>query len=370
MSGKGFFLPGGRRGVLLGATLALIALIGIFSLPGPLRAEESIRMAPDVVRTLGIVDEAMAPGRGHRIIRSNGVVALIDDRVRYVTARSIHRLTIFGYVHNIYVDTGDEVGRGQVLMTAFSPDYIEAQQEYLQAIRLERISGGGGPHSLSPKIRDAALARLRNLGVVDREIRRLEQTGTVRRNLKIRSPLAGYVLKKNVIDGQAINSGDQLFVIGNLDWVRVNARVYEQDLPFLALGQEIRIRPPKSPTSLVGRIVYISPLTDPRTRTVIVRGIFRNIPLTLRPGMYLPVRIVVPALGTTLWLPKGAVFLSGGQKVVFVREGEDRFVMRPVVVGPSEEGLVPVRSGLRPGERVVVHNGFWVKAQFERKTRS
>ena len=358
------------RNRLSGAVLLLLGLTlgGTLSFPGSLRAEEGIRLAPDVIRTLGIQDETLAPGRGHRIIRSNGEVALIDDRVRYVTARSIHRLSIFGYVHNIYVDTGDEVLQGQVLMTAFAPDYIEAQQEYLQAIRLEKITTKpGGRHSLSPQIREAALSRLKNLGVVDREITRLEATGVVRRYLKIRSPLTGYVLKKNVIDGQSINSGDRLFVIGNLDWVRVNARVYEQDLPALALREEMRIRPPKSSRSLVGHIAYISPLADPRTRTVIVRGVFRNTPLSLRPGMYLPVRVIVPSRGNTLWVPKSALFLSGGHRVVFVREGEDHFLMRSVKVGSSEEDLVPVLSGLRSGERIVVHNGFWVKAQFERK---
>ena len=358
---------GGSRAILLG-----VALLGSLFFPAALRAEdEEIRMAPDVIRTLGIADEVLTPGRGHRIIRSNGEVALIDDRVRYVTARSIHRLSIFGYVHNIYVDTGDQVLAGQVLLTAFAPDYIEAQQEYLQAIRLEKITEKSQrKHSLSPKIREAALARLKNLGVVDREIRRLEATGVIRRYLKIRSPLTGYVLKKNVVDGQSINSGDRLFVIGNLDWVRVNARVYEQDLPSLSLGEEMQIRPPKSGNILVGHIAYISPLADPRTRTVVVRGIFRNTPLSLRPGMYLPVRIVVPSRGTTLWLPKSAVFLSGGHRVVFVREGTDRFLMRTVTVGASEEGLVPVLSGLHPGERIVIRNGFWVKAQFERQKSS
>ncbi|MGC8530224.1 MAG: efflux RND transporter periplasmic adaptor subunit [Leptospirillia bacterium] len=359
--------PKGSSLILLG-----LALVGGLFFPPSLRAEEEkVRIPPDVIRTLGITDEVLSPGRGHRVIRSNGEVDLIDDRVRYVTARSIHRLSIFGYVHNIYVDTGDKVLSGQVLMTAFAPDYIEAQQEYLQAIRLEKITEKAqGKHSLSPKIREAALARLKNLGVVDREIRRLEATRVIRRYLKIRSPLTGYVLKKNVIDGQSINSGDRLFVIGNLDWVRVNARVYEQDLPSLSIGEVMRIRPPKSTETLVGHIEYISPLADPRTRTVIVRGIFRNTPLILRPGMYLPVRIIVPSRGNTLWVPKSAVFLSGGHRVVFVREGVDRFLLRNVTVGSSEEGLVPVLSGLRPGERIVIHNGFWVKAQFERKKSS
>ncbi len=351
------------------APISMFLLIFLMGAPPAVRAfPDQVRIPPDVVRTLGIGSIVVEPGRGVRVIRTNGAVALIGDRMRYVTARSIHRLSIFGYVRQVYADTGDLVDKGQVLVTVFSPDYIEAQQEYLQAIRLERISDGSrATRPFSPRIREAALSRLRNLGVVDREIALLEKTGIVHRNLKIRSPLAGYVLKKNVVSGQAVNSGDRLFVIANLDWVRINARVYQQDVPFLSLGQRMKVRISGSGETVSGRVVYISPVTDRKTRTVTVRGVFFNKPLRLRPGMFLPVRILVPSGGTGLWIPKKAVFLAGGHKVVFVKEKGDLFRMRRVTVGTSEGGLVPVREGLRPGEHLVVRNGFWVKAQFERR---
>ncbi|EQD25663.1 MAG: Secretion protein HlyD [Leptospirillum sp. Group IV 'UBA BS'] len=349
--------------------LFCLILAGLL-LPDPRPAEalpDQVRIPPDVVRTLGIETMVVSPGRGVRVIRTNGVVAMIDDRIRYVTPRSIHRLAIFGYVRRVYADTGDLVTRGQVLVTVFSPDYIEAQQEYLQSIRLERISDRSpSTRPFSPKIREAALARLKNLGVVDREIALLEKTGIVHKNLKIRSPISGYVLTKMAVSGQAINSGDRLFVIANLDWVRINAQVYQQDVPFLGLGQTMKVRLPDTGLTLSGRVIYISPVTDPKTRTVTVRGIFFNKPLRLRPGMFLPVRVLVPAGGTGLWIPKKAVFLAGGHPVVFLQEQKDLFRIRRVSVGASEGGLVPVTSGLHPGERLVVRNGFWVKAQFER----
>ncbi len=329
---------------------------------------DQVRIPPDVVRTLGIGSTVVAAGGGVRVIRTNGAVALIDDRMRYVTARSIHRLSIFGYVRQVYTDTGDLVAKGQVLVTVFSPDYIEAQQEYLQAIRLEKISDRSrATRPFSPRIREAALSRLRNLGVVDREIALLDRTGIVHQNLKIRSPIAGYVLNKNVVSGQAVNSGDRLFVVANLDWVRINAQVYQQDVPFLALGQRMKVRLSGSGEPVTGRVVYISPVTDRKTRTVTVRGVFFNKPLRLRPGMFLPVRIFVPSGGSGIWIPKKAVFLAGGHQVVFLQVKGDLFLVRRVKVGTSEGGLVPVQEGLRPGDRLVVRNGFWVKAQFERR---
>ncbi len=329
---------------------------------------ESVRLPPDVVRTLGIKTEIVTARGGYRIIHSNGTVALIDDRMRYVTARSIHRLTIFGYVQNVYADTGDLVLKGQVLVTVFSPDYIEAQQEYLQAIRLEKISDKSvSTRVLSPRILEAALSRLRNLGVIDREIDLLGRTGIVHRHLNIRAPISGYVLKKNVVSGQSVNSGDRLFVIGNTDWVRINAQVYQQNVHSLALGETMKVLLPETHEVLSGRIVYISPVTDPKTRTVMVRGIFYNKPLRLRPGMFLPVETIVPSGGRDIWIPREAVFLNGPRKIVFLQKGPDTFLLREVAVGHSEGGLVPVLRGVKAGDRLVIQNGFWVKAQFERQ---
>jgi Cu(I)/Ag(I) efflux system membrane fusion protein len=317
---------------------------------------------------LGIKTQIVTAGKGYRVIRSNGTVALIDDRMRYVTARSIHRLTIFGYVRNVYADTGDLVIKGQVLVTVFSPDYIEAQQEYLQAIRLEKISDrSSATRTFSPRILEAALSRLRNLGVIEREIDRLNRTGVVHRHLKIRAPISGYVLTKNVVSGQSVNSGDRLFIIANMDWVRVNAQIYQQDIHALALGQTMKIYLPETHDVISGRVVYISPITDPRTRTVTVRGIFFNKPIRLRPGMFLPVGIIVPSGGHEIWIPRDALFLDGTRPIVFLQKGQDTFLAREVAVGHSEGGLVPVIRGLRPGDRLVVKNGFWVKAQFERQ---
>lgn len=354
-----------ERGVAFLSTLLFFLSLSPFS---AYAFPQSVRIPPDVIRTLGIKTKIVSLESGFRVIRSNGTVALIDDRIRYVTARSIHRLTIFGYIRNVYADTGDLVLKGQVLVTVFSPDYIEAQQEYLQAIRLEKINENhASTRTFSPRILEAAISRLKNLGVIDREIKILEKSGVVHRHLKIRAPISGYVLKKNVVSGQSVNSGDRLFVIGNMDWVRVNAQIYQQNVHSLALGETMKVHLPESQEVLSGRVVYISPMTDPKTRTVTVRGIFFNNPIRLRPGMFLPVETLVPSGKHEIWIPREAVFLDAGRKIVFLQKGTDTFLLREVRVGHAEGGLVSVFNGVSPGDRLVVVNGFWVKAQFERQ---
>lgn len=327
-----------------------------------------VSLSPDAVRSLGISAHPYSPRHGNRHIRISGVVALIDDRVSYITVRSLGVSTqIFGRIGKVYADTGDYVTKYQLLVTVFSPDYIEAQQEYLQAIKLAKISGKD-PSSkrFARKITEAAVMKLRNLGVMKGEIDSLGKTGLIRRHLPIRSNIDGYVLKKNAISGQTVYSGARLFTIGNMDWVRVNGQVYQQDVPGVKLGERMEIRIMESRAHLSGHVIYISPIADPKTRTVLVRGIFANKNLLLRPGMFVSVDLLVPYQGKHLWVPRESVFLENNRTVLFIQKKPGQFQMVPVQAGRSEGGKIPISDHLSSGVRIVDHNGFWIKAQFEK----
>ncbi len=337
------------------------------AMPDPSQSA-SITLPLNTVVTLGIASHPYYPRHGIRRIHITGIVALIDDRISYATARSVGISTqIFGRIRRVYADTGDYVVKSQVLATVFSPDYIEAQQEYLQSIALEKISGSGpGSMRFSDQITNAALLKLKNLGVIDQDVEHLRTSRRIRRHLPIRSALNGYVIQKNAIAGQTVYTGDRLFTIGNTDWVRVNSEVYQQDILEVSLGQGMEIRIPDSHLRLSGQVIYISPMADPQTRTVLVRGLFKNEGLNLRPGMFVSVDILVPYKGKHLWVPRESVFLEKDRSVVFVQIDRNRFQMVPVHPGRTEEGWVPIRADLPPGTRIVDRNGFWVKAQFEK----
>jgi Cu(I)/Ag(I) efflux system membrane fusion protein len=329
-----------------------------------------IELSPRTVQSLGIGSHLYGPRHGNHRIHVSGVVALIDDRVSYVTVRSLGVSNqIFGRVRKVYADTGDHVVKGQLLATLFSPDYLEAQQEYLQSIKLASVSGKDpSSQDLSRKIIQAAVMKLVNLGVARPEIDRLRKTGLLARYLKMRADLDGYVLVKNAIAGQTVYSGDRLFTIGNMDWIRVNGHVYQQDMEGVRVGDRMEVRIPESDTRMRGRIIYISPMADPKTRTVLVRGIFKNRHLLLRPGMYVSVHLFVPYKGQHLWVPREAVFLERGHAVLFVERSKGKYEMVRVHAGHSESGMVPVQDHLPPSVRIVDQNGFWLKAQFEKMT--
>lgn len=336
----------------------------------PVLSGQIVTLSPQVVKTLGIAAHVYGPKHGNHLIHISGTVDLIDDRVSYVTVRSLGTSNqIFGRVQKVYADTGDHVSKRQVLATVFSPDYIEAQQEYLQSVKLVSISGKDlSSQKLSRRIIQAAVMKLSNLGVLKKEIDRLEKTGHLSRYLKIRSDLDGYVLVKKAIAGQTVYSGDRLFTIGNMDWVRVNGQIYQQDMAGVRVGDRMEIRIPESNQKMWGHITYISPTADPKTRTVLVRGIFENRHLLLRPGMFVSVYLHVPYRGRHLWVPREAVFLEKGRSVLFVEEDGGKYLMVGVSAGHSEEGLVPVHDHLPPSVRIVDQNGFWLKAQFEKMT--
>ncbi len=368
-----FFGRYGRLFVFLGglATCLLLAPTISWSRQGatePVLSGQVVTLSPQVVKTLGITSHVYGPKHGSHLVHISGTVALIDDRVSYVTVRSLGTSNqIFGRVQKVYADTGDHVLKRQVLATVFAPDYIEAQQEYLQSVKLVSISGKDpSSQRLSRKIIQAAVMKLSNLGVLKEEIDRLEKTGRLSRYLKIRSDLDGYVLVKKAIAGQTVYSGDRLFTIGNMDWVRVNGQIYQQDMSGVRVGDRMEIRIPESNRKMWGHITYISPTADPKTRTVLVRGIFENRHLLLRPGMFVSVYLHVPYRGRHLWVPREAVFLEKGRSVLFVEQSKGTYRMVGVSAGHSEAGLVPVHDHLPPSVRIVDQNGFWLKAQFEK----
>jgi Cu(I)/Ag(I) efflux system membrane fusion protein len=355
--------------LVIGLAGALLSSVPVLSQAAPdLTGAPPVVLPEETVRSLGIVSHTFFPRTGVRRIHVTGVVALIDDRISYVTVRGLGINTqIFGRVRKVYGDTGDYVTKSQVLATVFSPDYIEAQQEFLQSLKLAGISGtGSNSIALSRQVTDAALLKLKNLGVVDSDLERLRKTGKIHRHLAIRSSISGYILQKNAISGQTVYTGDRLFTIGNTDWIRVNSQVYQQDIQEVLLGQQMEVHIPDSKLRLSGHVIYISPMADPQTRTVLVRGLFRNESLILRPGMFVSVDILVPYKGRHLWVPRESVFLENDRNVVFIQVGPGRFQMVPVDVGRTEEGWVPIRTDLPPGTRIVDKNGFWVKAQYEK----
>jgi Cu(I)/Ag(I) efflux system membrane fusion protein len=265
-------------------------------------------------------------------------------------------LKLDGYIHELRVSaTGEPVKKGDVLFTLYSPELYAAQQEYL----LARNSQSAANTSLV----GAARKRLELWGLTAAQVEHIAQRGEPLEHMPFFSPASGYVLEKNVVEGAAVKAGERLFRIAPLAKVWVEAELYEQDLPQVEPGQPVEITLPYLPgRKYAGRVGYIYPSLEGKTRTGRIRIELPNPGLELKPEMYADVRFVVKG-GERLQVPASAVLYTGPRRLVFVDLGEGRLKPQEVKLGLKGEDTYEVVEGLKPGDVVVTSGNFLIAAE-------
>ncbi len=305
----------------------------------------AVRTAP--VRTAALI----------RTIRTYGNVAYDETRTAHVHPR------FGGWVERMYVDyTGRRVKKGEPLFDIYSPELVSAQEEYLAARR--NLSGKGDSTLLA-----SARKRLAYFGVHEREIVKLEKRGEATRTLTIRSPIAGFVTAKKVSEGHFVKKGAPVYEVADLSKIWLEAAIYEHDLPWVKEGQKALVRMSYQPgVTLEGRVTYIDPYLNVKTRDVVARIEFDNASLNLKPGMYADVSIEADEGARGLVIPDEAVIRGGSRNVVFITRGDGKFSPRDVTLGVSlDDGTVHVLTGLAPGDEVVVSGQFLLDSESKLK---
>jgi Cu(I)/Ag(I) efflux system membrane fusion protein/cobalt-zinc-cadmium efflux system membrane fusion protein len=326
-------------------------------------ADGGIAVDPVIRQSMGVRTAAVELRDLRRPLRTVGLVAVDETRQLVVTSK------IEGWIERLYVNqSGQAVKSGQPLLEIFSPDLVAAQQEYLLALASSRrlaqsplpeVADGGR------RLLDAARSRLRYWDISQAQIDRLEQTGEVRRTLTLHSPGSGVVTMKQAVQGMRVMAGEELLQIADLSRVWVNAELYEQDLPWVQVGQQARVELPYAPgKALTGKVDFLYPYLDGETRTVKARIVFSNPDAQLKPDMYANVTIDTAEIKGALTVPEDAVLRSGTGALVFVALGDGKFEPRPVELGVSGgDGFVQIRSGLRVGEDVVTSAQFMLDSE-------
>jgi hypothetical protein len=179
------------------------------------------------------------------------------------------------------------------------------------------------------------------------------------------APIDGFVLEKMVVEGQMVEAGMKLYRLADLSTVWVQAQIYEQDLPFIQLGQEATVTLSYLPDrQFRGRVTYVYPSVDEKTRTARVRMEFHNPGFFLKPGMFAEVQVTSELEASALLVPNMAVLRSGEKNTVFVALDGGKFDPRSVVLGAQAEGeLYEVLDGLKEGERVVTSGQFMLDSE-------
>ena len=324
--------------------------------------EGVVSIDPVTIQSIGVTTTTVEIRDLSRQIRSNGVVTIAEDAEYRINPK------FSGWIEKIYVSrTGDQVQAGDPLLDIYSPELVSAQEEYLLAIgnaKLLSKSGIDRIRSGADDLKTAARRRLELWDVDSRQIEELERTGQVKRTMTIYSEISGVVMHKNAAEGASVKAGMDLYRIADLSKVWVDAQLYEHELPWLKRGNQVEIHSPYDPNVLLkGKLDYIYPYLDEKTRTVNVRIVIPNRNLDIRPGMYVDVRIDAQFREDAVVVEKSALIRSGSRDIVFVALGNGRFVPREVKIGLETDDYYEITAGLATGVSVVTSAQFLLDSE-------
>jgi Cu(I)/Ag(I) efflux system membrane fusion protein len=244
---------------------------------------------------------------------------------------------------------------------------VSTQQEYLLALKnLDKLESSefSDVSRGARELLQTSLERLRFMDVPEHQIQELRKSGEVKKWLHIHAPAGGIVTHVGVRDGQFITPKDQLYTIADLSRVWVFVDVYEDELPWVKIGDRAEMKVMAVPGEIfTGELTYIYPYAERKTRTVKARLEFDNPGLRLKPDMFANVGIRTSARQGVVAVPSEAIVRSGLQEKVFVVRARGKFEPRDVVIGVSSEGLTEVREGVAAGEEVVISAQFLIDSE-------
>lgn len=321
----------------------------------------SVSISPQKQQLIGVTTDEAKVRPLNKIIRTTGLVAMDERRITEVYPK------VGGWAEKVYVNaTWQHVHKGEPLLEIYSPELVQTQEEYLLALRtrnalsespFKEISQGGS------SLLEAARRRLLLWDITEEQIRALEARGQAQKTMTLYAPAEGHVTQRDVFPSKRIEPNMKLYTIVDHSVVWVNVDIYENEIPFLKVGQNVQMTATAFPGEVFrGKVTLIWPHMEEKTRTVKARLEFANPRLLLKPEMYTNVEVNVP-LGRQLAVPEDAVFNTGAQQYVFVDKGEGYFEPREVKLGAQADGYYAIKQGLRAGERVATAANFLLDSE-------
>ncbi len=318
---------------------------------------------PVTVHNIGVQTTPVEKMDLYRIIRTVGHVDYDEKKLYRVNIK------FSGWIEKLYVDeTGQEVRRGQPILEIYSPELVTTQEEYLLALRnAEKLgeSPFGEISSSARSLLESTRRRLLYWDITEKQIQDLEEQGIVSKTMTLYAPVAGIVVSKMVEQGMHVKSGMDLYRIADLSTIWVYAHIFEYEVPWVKVGQTVEMELPYVPgKEFQGRVEYIYPYLDQKTRDVKIRIVFRNPDLDLKPQMYANVRLESRIGRAVTAVPGESIIRSGKRNLVFVSKGGGKFEPRNVVLGAEgQDDYVHVLAGLQPGEEVVTSAQFLLDSE-------
>jgi Cu(I)/Ag(I) efflux system membrane fusion protein len=311
-------------------------------------ADGTISIAPEVVQNLGVRTARVERSRLWRGIDTVGYVDFDESKLSHIHLRTE------GWIENLAVQSeGERVTRGTRLFDLYSPDLVNAQEEFVQALKL----GNKG-------LQQASHDRLVALGIPGNQIEQLKKTRQVQQRISIYAPQDGVVSTLPVRDGMFVKPATRIMSLADLSSVWLLAEVFERQSDWVNVGQSADVYLPYKPgTKWEGRVEYIYPSLDPKTRTLKVRLRFANPDEILKPNMYANVKIYGGPKEDIIVIPVEALIRTGREERVVLALGEGRFASRRVTAGIESGAWIEILDGLAAGETVVTSGQFLIDSE-------
>jgi len=374
--------------------------------------EREIKLNARAQRLAQVKTEEIQFRQLFREIKTVGEIDYDERKVAFVAA------WIPGRIDKLFVDfTGVRVRKGAPLVWVYSPNLVTTQQEYLLALEtLEKVKESPHGETLegARSLVEASKKRLLLWGVSEKQINELEEKGEASTHMVIHAPIGGTVVHKNAVEGKYVKEGENLYQIADLSNVWILADIYESDLVSVEKGQNVEITTSALPgEKYEGRISFIDPYLNSRTRTVKVRIEVSNNQMKLKPGMYVNVLLSAHVhdgihgsgkviyecpmhpeiqsdkpddcsicgmalvekpqapLGSILAVPRSAVLDTGERKLVYVEKEKGTYVAKEIEVGSDAVAVVDgerkkfyaVKAGLAERMKVVTQANFLIDSQ-------
>ena len=322
-----------------------------------------IRIDPVTIQNMGVRLAQVERKPLVRNIRTYGSITYNEKNIYTVNTK------FSGWIEKIYVDfVGDKVKKGQPLFDIYSPELVTAQEEYLLAVQ-QCASLCESPYPSvaagARRLIEASRTRLRYWDLTEGQINRIKSTGQVQKTLTVFSPASGVVTEKTAFEGHYVKEGEHQYVVADLSTIWVDVEVYEYEIPWIHNGMPAEMDLSYIPGErFEGKVLYIYPFLQEKTRTAKLRLEFRNHDYQLKPGMYANVYLKPFVVENSVVIPQEAVIVSGLRKVVFVSLGEGKFQPRDVTLGvEGNDNQYQVLEGLKEGETIVVSAQFMLDSE-------
>ncbi len=325
-------------------------------------AEGVVTIDPAVVQNINVKTDKVVNKQLPSVVVTNGILTTNETKDYFVTTR------VNGWIEKLYINyTGQKVKRGDKLMDIYSPELVAAQQELLTALSYKKslftVNTQDVLTSGDLMIKNA-IRKLQLLEVSPSDIDELIRTKELKTYVTLYAKTNGTVISKDILEGQSVTPGMPLLKIADLSTLWLTADIYEYELSKIALGSPADIRFNFMPGKVFkGKISFIYPTIEPKTRTAKIRIDLPNQNGLLKPAMFANVTIYGRDLGIKPVVPENAVIRSGQKDIVIVALGNGKFKPQEVILGGYSQGYYQVLSGLTEGMEIVTSAQFLIDSE-------